>query len=157
MGALSACEDELPGPVSASLPRAFGDIRDPELRLALTPAETRALLVGSRLVGRPLAGLLVLAAQSRATAATVQRWSRPYCEPRGMLLVRVHLPTVEVAEAQVAAARFGIRPETYLVGRAFELLRERARAEPARWAFVGLSSLQQPEWQLLEGTALQLA
>lgn len=156
MGVLTASEEELPGPVSASLPRAFGDPADPQLRLALVPVEARALLVGSRLLGRPLPALLAIAARTRGGVTRVQRWARPYCEPRGMLTVRVHVPTIELAEAQVAAARFGIRCETYLVARAFELLRDRAGAEPAQWAFVGLPATQQPDWQLTEGTALQL-
>lgn len=157
MGFLSACEEELPGPVTASLPRAFGDEADPELRLALTPAEARALLVGSRLLGRPLPMLLAMAAHNRTHVPRVSRWSRPYCEPRGMLLARVHVPAIELAEAQVVAARFGIRVETYVVARAFELLRERAALEPGRWAFVGLPPVQMPEWQPLDSSSLNLA
>ena len=156
MGVLTACEEELPGPVSASLPRAFGNPREPQVRLALVPSEARALLVGSRLLGRTLPALLGLAAQAPGSVARVQRWARPYAEPRGMLTVRVHLPTVELARAQVAAARFGLRCETYLAARAFEVLRERASIEPVRWAFVGLPAVQQPEWQPLGWTTLPL-
>ncbi|HTS81293.1 MAG TPA: hypothetical protein VMH40_11885 [Myxococcaceae bacterium] len=153
---LTACEAELPARVSASLPRAFGDAGYPHLRLALTPAEARALLVGSRLLGRPLPALLEMAAESQTRVERVQRWARPYCEPRGMLRLQVHLSPLAVAEAQVAGAQFGLRCETYLVARAFELLRERSAADPPRWAFVGLPPVQKPEWQLQTHASLHL-
>jgi len=157
VGALTACEEELSSPVTASLPRAFGEPMDPQIRLALVPLEARALLVGSRLLGRPLPALLMLAAESVSNMNRVQRWARPYAEPRGMLIVPVHLPSLALAQSQVAAARFGLRCETYLVARAFELLRDRALAEPTRWAFVGLPAVQQPDWLPVAGDSLQLA
>lgn len=154
MGFLTAYEGELPEPVTATLPRAFGDPADPMMRFALTPAEVRALMVGSRLLGRPLPMVLAMASQIRSDR--VSRWARPYSDPRGMLTVRVHVPTIELAESQVEAARFGLRPETYLVARAFELLRERAEAEPVRWAFVGLPTAQMPGWKAAGETSLHL-
>ena len=153
---LTACEAELPGPVTASLPRAFGDAGYPHLRLALTPAEARALLVGSRLLGRPLPSLLEMAAESQMRVERVQRWARPYCEPRGMLTLQVHLSPLAVAEAQVTGAQFGLRCETYLVARAFEMLRDRSAGDPPRWAFVGLPLVQMPEWQLQGGASMHL-
>ena len=157
MGTVTACENELPGRVSASLPRPLGDARDPQLRLALIPAESRALLLGARLLGRTVSGLLGTALRYRRDSPSVPRWSRPYAEPRGMLVVSVHLHTLELAEAQIVAARFGLRSETYLVARAFELMRERMAAEPVLWAFVGVPSAEPPGWPLADGTALNHA
>jgi hypothetical protein len=144
VGLLSACVEELPGPVTGSLPRAFGEPSGLQLRLALVPIEARALLIGSRLLRCPLPDLLVRGAESGEPR--LQRWARPSCALRSMLTVRVHLPTVPLVQAQLAAARFGIRCETFLVARAFELLRAWARAEPARWAFVWLPRAAQAEW-----------
>ena len=149
MGTVTACENELPGRVSASLPRELGDVRDPELRLALIPAESRALLLGARLLGKTVPGLFGTVLRYRREVSSVARWSRPYAEPRGMLLVRVHLPPLELAEAHLTAARFGIRAETYLVARAFELMRERMLAEPVLWAFVGVPAAELPSWSLV--------
>ena len=141
---LSACVEELSGPVTGSLPRAFGEPSGLQLRLALVPVEARALLIGSRLVHCPLPDLLVRAAESGEPR--LQRWARPGCTPRSMLTMRVHLPTIPLVQAQLAAARFGVRCETFLVARAFELLRAWARTEPARWAFVWLPRAAQAEW-----------
>lgn len=149
MGVLTACDEELSARVTAGLPKAFGHPADPMVRLAVTPAEARALLVGSRLLGRTLPMLLGLASQLPADVANVVRWARPRSEPRGMLMVRVHISNIELAHAQAAAARYGLRPETYLVARSFELLRVRAAAEPVRWAFVGLPAAQMPGWTVV--------
>lgn len=149
MGVLTACDDELSARVSAGLPKAFGHPADPMLRLAVTPAEARALLLGSRLLGRTLPMLLAVASQLPADVENVAQWARPHSEPRGMLTVRVHISTIELAHAQAAAARFGLRTETYLVARSFELLRARAAAEPVRWAFVGLPSARMPGWSVV--------
>jgi hypothetical protein len=145
---LSACLEELPGPVTARHPRAFGEVSAPQVRLALVPVEARALLVGARLLGCPLPQLLVLGAKSRDPR--LQRWARPRCVPRGMLTLEVHVPTIPLVQAQLDAARFGIRCETYLVARAFELLRERGRTEPARWAFVWVPGAVQMDWVPVE-------
>jgi hypothetical protein len=141
---LSACVDELPGRVTGSFPRAFGEPSGLQLDLAVVPVEARALLIGSRLLRCPLPELLVRAAES--DEPRLQRWARPGCTPRSMLTMRVHLPAVPLVQAQLAAARFGVRCETFLVARAFELLRAWARAEPARWAFVWLPRAAQAEW-----------
>jgi hypothetical protein len=141
---LSACVEELPGPVTGSLSRVFGEPSGLQLRLALVPVEARALLIGSRLLRCAMPDLLVRGAE--LDEPRLQRWARPRCAPRSMLAMRVHLPTIPLVQAQVAAARFGIRCETFLVARAFELLRAWARAEPARWAFVWLPRAAQAEW-----------
>ena len=144
MGMLSACVEELPGPVTGSLPRAFGEPSGLQLQLALVPVEARALRIGARLLRCPLPDLLVRAAESGEPR--LQRWARPGCAPRSMLTMRVYLPTIPLVQAQLAAARFGIRCETFLVARAFELLRAWAREEPSRWAFVWLPRAAEAEW-----------
>jgi len=153
----TACEDELGEPITAVLPRAYGARDAPQLRLAMTAAEARAIFLGARLLGRPVEVLLGGAGSLAAGRRMLNRWDRPFARANEMVVVRVHVPPAQLAVAERQAARFGLRVETLLLACTLELLREQASRDPIGWASARVPAIQAPGWLEQDPSTLQLA
>lgn len=142
------------------LPGETASASDVPLRLQLTTAEIRSVVLGARLLGVQVSRLVSWAGAVNPDETVLPRWHRPFIDDSQLVQLCLMLEPGSLRVATVLAARFDIDVETYLVARTFDWLRriKDRHLDDAKWERVNIPAAR-TGWRIESGsdTGLRLA
>jgi hypothetical protein len=116
------------------------------LRLSLTTAEVRSILVGGRLLDVKASRLVSWAGSMNLEDTLLPRWQRPFVSDGQLVYLCLLLGQRELRVAARTAERFAVDTETVFIARTFHWLRRirKRRLDDPRWERLEIPAVRTP-------------